>query len=75
MEQDGTTVYRYVILGMVCTDKPIDWPNESVVLSTFKSAELTTLLNNMDKKQPPCKMGDANSALLNLIKLEPYELE
>ena len=75
MEQESETVYRYLVLGIVCTTEPIDWPDESVVLSGHHNTELTKILNSMEKLKPPHNLGNATSAMLTVVDLEPWQCE
>jgi hypothetical protein len=46
---EGETVYPYVILGLVMTNKPIEWPNESIVMHASQNSTITELLDNVTK--------------------------
>lgn len=74
-DQDGVTVYPYVILGMVVTSEPIAWENETIVLQGFNNTELTQLLDKMKRQPAPFPLGDASSALLTVVELTPDDLD
>lgn len=75
LEIEGETVYPYVIMGMVMTNKPIEWPNESIVMDGSHSATITELLDNLIKHQPSQPLGDANEALMALARMTPNDLK
>jgi hypothetical protein len=70
-EIKGQTVYKYVVLGMVATSAPIDWPNESVVLQEYDNTQLTDFLNSMKRQTLDYHLGDANCALLTVAEMIP----
>lgn len=69
IEVDGKTVYRYVLVGMICTDTPIEFPNdESVAIgATYDTSPFTDIVNGLKKYGAPYPLGDANSALLTVV--------
>ena len=76
VDQSGKNVYRYAICGMIATDKPIDWPNESVVVSgtSMFDSPITEILDRLPKADPPYPLGDASSAMLTVCEIVPEDL-
>ncbi|MFM9469731.1 hypothetical protein ACKI1K_43840, partial [Streptomyces scabiei] len=70
MQKDGETVYRYVVIGMICTNEPIDFPNESVAIGgTNFGAPLTEIIKGMEKTIPDYPLATADSALLSVVEM------
>ena len=66
--KDGDKVnYRYVVVGMLVTDKPIDLPeeflNEAVLDGSVKMAEA---IEEMSKRHTKLPLGDASDVLVSL---------
>ena len=74
-EINGEKVHKYVVLGIVVTDKPIEWPVESVVMTHALGTPLTDYLDASKKHSLDYVFGDANLALQTLSHLTPYDLE
>lgn len=77
-ENDGT--YRYVVVGMLITDKPLEGlhENETVIDGTLtnytEEMGIAGALERMPKFHPASQLGDANRVLLSLNEIvgEPF---
>jgi hypothetical protein len=61
------TNYRYVIVGMLVTDKPLDVPENESVIDGFTG--IADVIEGAVKRQPNIPVGDATNVLLNLAVL------
>jgi hypothetical protein len=63
-----TSNYRYIIVGMVVTDKPIEEfnGNEFLLDGPVHGFGITNSLKGVEQKQPAFKIGTADQVLLML---------
>lgn len=60
-------VYRYIVVGMLITDKPVEGLEGKNELVVDGSAEgLAQILQQLPVKQPRNRLGDATDVLLQL---------
>lgn len=67
LQEDGKTNYRYVIVGMLVTDQPLDVPENESVIDGF--AGIADAIETAQKRKPNICVGDATDVLLNLAQL------
>jgi len=70
-QKDLPKVYRYMVIGLLVTDEPIEGiegKNEIVVDGPKNplSAAMSDVLQGLKQKKPAFKLGDANQVLTNL---------
>lgn len=68
--QGDKTNYRYIIVGMLVTDKPLnldEFINETVIDGEVFG--LTNVIEGAKKREPKITIGDATDVLLNLEKI------
>lgn len=71
---NGETVRVYIVVGTVVTNKPLDWPNETLLMGVGKSKITDFLSAEIEKGNgytPPYPLGDANGVILSLGDLTP----
>lgn len=63
--------YRYTIVGILITDKPIENfdGNEFLLDGNVEGFGIARSLSQIDQKQPAFRIGDANGILLTLDRL------
>lgn len=64
---NGTTVYRYVIIGIFASDKPIEkfnGVNEAVIEG--HSAGMRYIIENLPDRKPNIRLGNAGQVMTNL---------
>ena len=69
VEVDGSTVYRYCVVGMICTSRPITWLDESVVLEEYNDTRITDIFEDFKKIKPDFPLGSAESALMQVVNM------
>ncbi len=74
VEFEGKTLNKYVFIAVVLTDAPVPGAPEQLLMGSGPPV-LTELLGKLVSYVPPFKMGNANSALLSLGRMNPEELD
>lgn len=66
---DKKGIYRYVVIGMVVTDKPLERLSGNQIVLDGHSAGMAEALQAIQQKEAKIKVGDATDVLLNLSDL------
>ncbi len=59
-------LYRYVVVGMIVTDKPIEGLAENQTVLDGNATGMADVLQHITQKEANVKVGDATDVLLNL---------
>ena len=59
-------IYRYVVVGMIFTDKPLDGLSDNQIVLDGHAAGMAEALETITQKEANIKVGDATDVLLNL---------
>jgi hypothetical protein len=66
----GGKLYRYTVIGMVITDKPLpDLEGKNEVLLEGHAAGIAEAIDSIPQRDPAYRVGTADSILLNLKNL------
>lgn len=68
-------IYRYVVVGMIVTDKPLEGLSGNQIVLDGHAAGMAEALETITQKEANIVVGDATDVLLNLKILCNGEIE
>lgn len=68
-DQSDKGVYRYVIVGMIVTNKPLEGLSKNEIILDGHAAGIAEALQTIPQKNAKITTGDATNVLLNLSDL------
>lgn len=62
--------YRYIIVGMIVTDKPLEkFEGKNEIFLDGESSQLAEAFQTINNREPKMKVGDATDVILSLNEL------
>jgi len=62
-------IYRYVIIGMLVTDVPLDLPNDQIILDGY-GAGMGEVIEAIKQSNQTIRFSDATNVLLRLKEID-----